>query len=176
MTRAGAKSGATEAVELLKAQHRDLQAALAKRSDVGADPSAIVKEFAIAWLPHMAVERDVLVPALSDAGIDEDKIAAMAIQKDIINLLLADLLQDESGQFGQAKLEALAKQFDALLAGAEGEDDGLFAIVSSAENAIPGLNAQMKTRYDRTKKRFANMDEAIGEAMVMLAPRRLSVP
>ena len=173
---AGAKSGAPKTVELLKTQHRDLQATLAKRSEAGADPSAIVKEFAIAWLPQMAVEYEVLVPALSDAGVDEDKIAAMAIQKDIINLLLADLLQDESGQFGQAKLEALAKQFDALLAGADGEDNGLFAIVSSAETAIPGLNAQMKARYDRTKQRFANMDEAIGEAMVMLAPRRLSVP
>ena len=173
---AGAKSGAPETVELLKTQHRDLQATLAKRSGADADPSAIVKEFAIAWLPHMAVERDILVPALSDAGIDEDKIAAIAIQKDIINLLLADLLRDESGQFGRAKLEALAKQVDALLAGAEGEDNGLFAIVSAAESSIPGLNAQMKARYDRTKQRFANMDEAIGEAMVMLAPRRLSVP
>ena len=173
---AGAKSGAPETVELLKTQHRDLQATLAKRSGADADPSAIVKEFAIAWLPHMAVERDILVPALNDAGIDEDKIAAIAIQKDIINLLLADLLRDESGQFGRAKLEALAKQVDALLAGAEGEDNGLFAIVSAAESSIPGLNAQMKARYDRTKQRFANMDEAIGEAMVMLAPRRLSVP
>ena len=140
------------------------------------DPSAIVKEFAVAWLPHMAVEYEILVPALNDAGVDEDKIAAIAIQKDIINLLLADLLRDESGQFGQAKLEALAKQFDALLAGADGEDNGLFAIVSAAESSIPGLNAQMKARYERTKQRFANMDEAIGEAMVMLAPRRLSVP
>ena len=130
----------------------------------------------MAWLPHVAVEYEILVPALNDAGIDEDKIAAIAIQKDIINLLLADLLQDESGQFGQAKLEALTKQFDALLAGAAAEDNGLFAIVSAAENSVPGLNAQMKARYDRTKQRFANMDEAIGEAMVMLAPRRLSVP
>ena len=174
--RAGAKSGAPETVEQLKTQHRDLQATLAKRSDIGADPSAIVKEFAIAWLPHMAVEYEILVPALKDAGVDEDKIAAIAIQKDIINILLADLLRDESGQFGQAKLEALAKQVDALLAGADREDNGLFAIVSAAESSIPGLNAQMKARYDRTKQRFANMDEAIGEAMVMLAPRRLSVP
>ncbi len=52
----------------------------------------------------------------------------------------------------------------------------MFAIVSSAEGSRPGLNAQMKARYERLKNRFANMDESIGEAMVMLAPRRLSVP
>ena len=170
-----AKSGASDTVELLKGQHRELKATLAKRSDANADSAAIVKEFAAAWLPHTAVEQEILVPALNDAGVAEEKIAAIAIQKDIINLLLADLLRDESRQFGQAKLEALAKQFDALMDGAGGEDSGLFAIVSSAEKSIPGLNAQMKARYERLKNRFANMDEGIGEAMVMLAPRRLSV-
>ncbi len=69
---AGAKSGAPETVEQLKTQHRDLHATLAKRSDIGADPSAIVKEFAVAWLPHMAVERDILVLALNDAGVGAD--------------------------------------------------------------------------------------------------------
>ena len=173
---ADARLKAPETVEQLKTRHRDLQATLAKRSESDADPSAIVKEFAIAWLPHLAVEQEILVPALSDAGVDEAAIAAIAIQKDIINMLLADLLWDEGGQFGQAKLNALGNQFDALIASADAEDSGLFAIVSSAEQAIPGLNAQMKARYERARPRFANMDEAIGEAMVMLAPQRLSVP
>jgi hypothetical protein len=169
---ADARSSASGALELLKAQRQDLQATLAKRSDVNADPSTIAKEFAAAWLPHTAVEQDILVPALKDAGIEEEKITSIAIQKDIINLLLADLLQRDDPEFARAKLEALAKQFDALI---EGGDGGLFAIVSSTEKAIPGLNAQMKARYERTKRRFANMDESIGEAMAMLAPRRLSV-
>ena len=54
-----------------------------------------MKEFAGAWLPHIAVELEILAPALEKAGIDEDKLAAVAIQKDIINLLLADLLRGE---------------------------------------------------------------------------------
>ena len=126
MRRAGeAKSGASDGTELLKAQHQELQTILAKRSEANADRDAIVKEFAAAWLPHTAVEQEVLVPALKNAGIDEDKIAAIAIQKDIINWLLADLLSGESresdqAKFGQAKLEALAKQFDAHVEGADG--------------------------------------------------------
>ena len=60
--------------------------------------------------------------------------------------------------------------------GADAEDHGMFAIVSSAETTNPGLNAQMKERYDRLKSRFANMDESIGEAIAMLVPRRLSLP
>ena len=79
-------------------------------------------------------------------------------------------------EYGQAKLEALAKQFDAHLEGANAEDTGMFAIVASAERASPGLNAEMKERYERLKDRFAKMDEGIGEAMVMLAPRRSPYP
>jgi hypothetical protein len=40
---AEAKSGSSDTAELLKAQHRDLQATLAKRSDVNADRTAIVR-------------------------------------------------------------------------------------------------------------------------------------
>jgi hypothetical protein len=173
---AGNDAEAKSATEMLKEQHRGLQATLAKRSEANTDRNAIVNEFAAAWLPHVAVEQDVLVPASKNAGIDEHKLAAVAIHKDLINWLLADLLSDESREFSQAKLEALANQFDAHVEGADAEDHGLFAIVSSAETANPGLNAQMKERYDRLKNRFAKLDESIGEAIAMLAPRRLSVP
>ena len=58
-----AKSGASDATELLKSQHHELQTILAKRSEADADRSAIVKEFAAAWLPHTGVEQEILVPA-----------------------------------------------------------------------------------------------------------------
>jgi hypothetical protein len=175
---AGADEGAAEksVTEMLKEQHNGLHATLAKRSEANADRNAIAKEFAAAWLPHVVVEQDILVPALKNAGIDENKIAALGIHKDIINWLVADLLRGEAREFGQARLEALAKQFDAHVEGADAEDSGMFALVASAETANPGLNAQMKARYERLKNRFADMDEGIGEAMAVLAPRRLSVP
>jgi hypothetical protein len=169
------KSGSQDASDLLKDQHRGLQATLAKRTQVNADASAIVQEFAAAWLPHTAVEQEVLVPALKDAGMDEEKIAAVAIQEDIVNLILVDLLRNADRDFAKAKLEALARQFDALVEAKDGEDSDLSAVMSSAEKSIPGLTAQMKARYERFKERFANIDESLGEAMVMLAPRRLSV-
>jgi hypothetical protein len=172
----GENTEAKSAVEMLKEQHRELQATLAKRSETNTDRNAIVKEFAAAWLPHLAVEQEILAPALSQAGIDEEKLSAAAIQKDIINLLLADLLRGDNREFGQAKLEALARQLNAHVEGASAEVTRMFAIVSAAEKSRPGLHAQMKARYDRLKSRFANTDESIGEAMVLLAPRSLSVP
>ena len=40
---------------------------------------------------------------------------------------------------------------------------------------MSALGEQMKARYERVKRRFANFDQTIGEAMDMLAPRSLSV-
>ena len=86
-----AKPGEVDsAPELLKTQRQELKTVLAKRSEANADRDSIAKEFAAVWLPHVAVEQDILVPALKNAGIDEDKLADVAIHKDIINWLLAD--------------------------------------------------------------------------------------
>jgi hypothetical protein len=160
----------------LKAQHQELQVILAKRSDAKPDPDTIVKEFAAVWLPHIAVEREVLAPALRRAGIDSEKGAAGAIQKDVINWLLADLLRGGGRQFGQAKLDALAKHLDAHVAGADIEETGMLAHVSTAEQAGHEMGAQVKAYHQRLKSRFANMDESIGEALDLLAPQRLSAP
>jgi hypothetical protein len=169
-------AAAKSTTEMLKEQHEELRAILAKRSEAHADRDAIVREFAAAWLPHVAVEQEILVPALKRAGVDDDKSAAVAIHKDVINWLVADLLRGDGRGIGRAKLEMLAKQFDAHAEGADAEDHGIFAMVSSAETSNSGLNAEMKERYQSLKSRFANVDESIGEAMAVLAPRRLSVP
>ena len=159
---ASAKSEAADTAELLKAQHQELQSILAKRSEANADQRAIVKAFAAAWLPHTDRRTRDPYASVKSAGVDDEKIAAIAIHKDIMNWLLADLLSGRRAVgFAQAKLEALAKQFDAHRGRARtAEDHGLLAIVSSAEEANPGLNAQMKERYDRVKSRFAKWTKA----------------
>ncbi|MBV8442151.1 MAG: hypothetical protein JO312_16590, partial [Hyphomicrobiales bacterium] len=147
---------------------------MARRSEANADERSIAREFAALWLPHNAVEEEIILPALRDAGVDEDTIAAAAIRRDLVNILLADLLEMRRPQFARAKLDALATQFDALVEGAERDGEGVFAALASAETSTPSLKTEAKARYERLKKRFANVDESIGEAMVMLAPRRLS--
>ena len=161
--------------ELLKQQHQELQASLAKRSESDADHPAVVEEFAMLWLPHQAVEAEILAPVLKNSGMDRAKIAATEIRKDIINILLADLLQNEDDEFVEAKLDMLAGQVEALIEAANPEGESAKAAIAAATAELPSLSSQLKARYERLKQRFADMDESIGEAMVMLAPRRLSV-
>jgi hypothetical protein len=169
----GADSEGT--AEFLERRHQELRAALGKRSETDANHPNVVKEFAVLWLPHQAVEAEILAPALRDSGWDQTKLAESEVRKDIINILLADLLQNEDDEFRGVKLERMASEVDALVEAASGEDESTRKAIDAAAAKSPSLNTQLATRYERMKQRFAQMDESIGEALVMLAPRRLSV-
>jgi hypothetical protein len=171
------KQGAEQSgAELLKEQHQELQSTLAKRSDANVDQPAIIREFALLWLPHQAVEAEIVVPVLKDSGFDQAKIVASEIRKDLINILLADLLQDEDEESVEPRLEALAREFDALIEAHQADEESIRTSIQSAEGESPSLGSRLTTRYDRLKQRFADIDDNLEEAVDMLAPRRLSLP
>jgi hypothetical protein len=150
-------------------QFETLRAVLDKRSEENVAPSAVVEEFASLWLPSLAVDIELLVPALREAGVDDEKSSAARVQKDLLNILLANLIrQDDSEDMAKAKLEALSDGFDAYEKAAKVEREGLG---ESADD----LGQKMKDRFDRLKRRFVNLEDALGEAMDLLAPRSLSV-
>ena len=134
---------------------------------------AIVKEFAALWLPHHMVEVELLVPELEDAEVDEDKRAAVAVRKDMLNILLADLIESGAVEGANAKLEALSDALDAVIAASQQEAEAMTGVDESTLNE---LGPEMKARYERLKERFADIDESIEEAMSLLAPRSLSIP
>jgi hypothetical protein len=172
---AGASKGAAGISEYQKVRQLELAAVLAKRSGETADARAIVKEFAVLWLPHHLVEAEMLAPSLDDAGADEEEMGAVRVRKDILHVLLADLLQSDAVRFGRAKLDALSDAFDSVVDASDRERESL-SEAKEADEGLSALGSQMSARYERVRKRFENLDETIGEAMVMLAPRSLSVP
>ena len=170
------KGDESDIAEFQSGRHRELEFVLAKRSEATANPRTIVEEFAAVWLPHHLVEAEVLAPALEDAGFDEDKMAAVKVRKDIVNMLLADLIETRAAEFAMAKLDALADALAAVIQASDEERERVSEAMGAGGRGLSGLGSQMKARYERVKGRFANLDKSIGEAMDMLAPRSLSVP
>ncbi len=167
--KAGEDNAGNQAVREFQAErHKELQGALARRSEEGANMPAIVKQFAAVWLPHHMVEVELLVPELEDADVEEDKRAAVAIRKDLVNILLADLIQSGAVDGASAKLDALSDALEAVIAASQQEAETI------DESTLNELGPQMKARYERLKERFADIDESIEEAMSLLAPRSLS--
>ena len=142
---------------------------LEKRSDASASVRTIAEEFAALWLPVHAVDLELLVPALREAGVPESQSYAARVRKDLLNIVLADLIGNDHVQdTSVAKLEALSDAFDAYQKAAEQEREGL----GEKEG---DLGRRMKDRFERLKGRFSDLDDALGEAMDLLAPRSLSV-
>ena len=156
--------------EFQSGRHRELESVLAKRSEATANPRTIVEEFAAVWLPHHLVVAEVLAPALEEAGFDEDKMAAVKVRKDIVNMLLADLIETRAAEFAMAKLDALADALAAVIQASDEERERVSEAMGAGGRGLSGLGSQMKARYERVKGRFANLDKSIGEAMDMLAP------
>ena len=94
-------------------------------------------------------------------------MTAVGIRKDLLNLLLADLIESGAGKFAEAKLEALSDALDAVIEASIAQCEGLPQTSASA------LGPQMNNRFERMKRRFANLDGAMEEALDMLAPRFL---
>ena len=107
-------------------QFKSLRAVLEKRPEASASARTVAEEFAALWLPVHAVDLELLVPALKEAGVPESQSYAARVRKDLLNIVLADLIgnnhaQDTSG----ARLEALSDAFDGYQKAAEQEREGL---------------------------------------------------
>ncbi|HZZ62851.1 MAG TPA: hypothetical protein VFE63_17085 [Roseiarcus sp.] len=119
------------------------------------------------------VEVDLMVPALADAEVDEDKMAAVAVRKDMLNMLLADLIHSGAVDGAKAKLDALSDALEAIIAASQQQTEAMGE--ASDESSLNELGPEMKGRFERMKNRFADIDEAIEEAMDLLRPQSLSV-
>ena len=173
----GVAASTSAFVERMKSQHKALQAILDKRTTASAEPLAIAKEFAAEWLPHDLVEREVLRGVARSGGAAGEAMAEVEIRKDLLNILLANLLDEGPRGAEKAALETLAEQFSALVQTGRREEGGLFQAVDSvlASGRLPV--SQIERRYERARRQFQHLDDdAIGEAIELLAPRRLSVP
>ena len=144
-----------------------LKAVLAKRPADDA-PLEIANEFSTLWLPLLALDDELLAPAMRDAKNDGEKSKAAFVRKDIVNLLVADLIHEERTTAARVKLEALSDAFEAYEKATTEEREGL------GEKA-GDLGRTMKDRLERLTGRFRDLDQAQGEAMDLLAPRSLSL-
>ena len=158
--------------EFQSRRHRELQQVLAKRSEESANLAAIVKEFAAVWLPMYLADAEVLASAFEEAGVDEDKMAAVRVRKDILNMLLADLLETGAVEHAKPKLEALADALEAVI-GAASQELGSFAKPKAED--MSDLASQLERRFEEAKEDFEDIDESIREAMDLLEPRILSI-
>lgn len=141
---------------VLEDEHRQLRALM----DGTYDLEDLLKH----WLPHQAVEQDVLIPALAEQDADEDE--AFLVRRDLAAILLAALRQEQVSASAPVRA-VLGELLTALMAAEEAPETGLFARVRSAAIDLRGLQQQADTARRGAMERLDAGDDRD------LAPRRL---
>ena len=82
--------------------------------------------------------------------------------------MLANLIREQNSEgMTKAILEALSSAFSKYERAAQRERQGLGANEGD-------LGRRMKDRFERLKRQFVGLDQTLGEAMELLAPRSLA--
>ena len=172
---ASSQSTGAAFVQRLRDRHSALQGVLDGRAAQSAQPREIARAFAMAWLPFDRVEAGVMQRALNASGESAEALEEAGVRTDLLNILLANLLGGAEAE--KSALDALAEQFAGLAKVAERCEGALLQALDSMPQSSRLPLSQLEARYESARRRFERLgNDAIGEAMEMLAPRRLSVP
>ncbi len=148
-TGSATQSDTDDAVEMLKADHRAVEA-LFGRYDNGASAqskSALVAQVCEALIVHTDIENDIFYPACRDHGIDAALMDEAQVEHDIAGLLIEQLLAAEPGSpYYDAQVKVLSEYIAMHVREEEMPSSGILAQAQSAGLDMAALGRRMKSR------------------------------
>ena len=142
---------ATDAVTLLKADHRkveDLFEKFEKARDSGRK-EALVREICTALCLHTLLEEEIFYPACQ-AQIDEEDIVEEAyVEHDSAKVLVAELMKSSAqDDFFDAKVSVLSEEIKHHVKEEEKRGEGVFAKAKAAGMDLDDLGERIKVRKE----------------------------
>jgi hemerythrin superfamily protein len=143
-----ADQAAQNAIQLLKADHREVEALFEKYEKASGDgrKEKIAKEICTELKIHAMIEEEIFYPALR-GKIDDDDIDEALVEHDSAKRLINEI---EAGapddQFYDAKVKVLQEQIEHHVKEEEKEHDNMFQQARTAEVDLRALGNQMSAR------------------------------
>jgi hemerythrin superfamily protein len=148
----GAKaSGETkDAIELLKADHREVEQLFKQiESAKGPQRKKLVEKIGAALTAHTIIEEEIFYPACREKGVDHDDLDEAQVEHDTVKLLVADLLKSShKDEYFDAKVTVLSEYVKHHVGEEEHPSDGIFARAKSAGLDMDGLGKKLQARKD----------------------------
>lgn len=130
-------------------QHHDIRTLLAnaEKAEIG----KLLQQLVAAWVPHTLIEEEILIPALEKAGAQDDPAIVEAdIQRDIVKLVLSELLRAPEAKQAPALLALLTSQLSTLIEIEERPENGVLALA-----AIHGIDLEaLRPEIDQRKAKI----------------------
>jgi hypothetical protein len=146
----------TDAIALLKADHRKVEDLFAKfKAAKGAEKKQrLVAEICTELTIHTIIEEEIFYPACK-GEVEADMVEEAYVEHDGAKMLVAELEAGDPGEeFYDAKVTVLSEQIKHHVAEEEKRSEGLFAQARAAGIDMDGLGARMQARKQELLAKF----------------------
>ncbi len=144
------------AVEMLKADHRQVEDLFEKYENAHSKKADIAKKICLELIVHTMLEEELFYPACREAGVDDDKMDEAAVEHDGAKVLIAELEHGSpEDAYYDAKVKVLSEEIKHHV-NEEEQRDGIFAQAKENGVDLDALGEQMATRK---KEIMAEIDE-----------------
>lgn len=150
ISRQGAgKTAKTDAVSLLKADHRKVERIFAQYEDCEDDQKKreLARQACLELIVHTKLEEELFYPACRERQVDDDLLDEAQVEHDSAKLLIADLLQGSPGDdYYDAKVTTLAEYIKHHVGEEEQARSGIFAKAQKAGVDMTDLGQKIQAR------------------------------
>jgi hypothetical protein len=168
---AKAESG-TNAINLLKADHRKVNALFAKyeSADGAEEKASIAKQVCNELIVHTTLEEEIFYAACREAGVEDSMLDEAQVEHDSAKLLISALLQNQpDSDYYDARMTVLAEYIKHHVGEEEKAGSGIFARARAAKLDMNALGQRLQQRKEELLR------QAQGGELTAPAPRSLDL-
>jgi len=148
---------ATDAVTLLKADHRKVED-LFEKFEKARDSNrkeALVREICTELWLHTLLEEEIFYPACQEQIDEEDIVEEAYVEHDGAKVLVAELMESSAvGEFFDAKVSVLSEEIKHHVKEEEKRGKGVFAKAKAADIDLDALGTRIMARKEELLERI----------------------
>lgn len=145
-----AQQAFTDAIALLKADHRTVEELFSKFEGASGDgkKQRIAEQICTELKIHTAIEEEIFYPAL-EGKIEEDLLAEAYVEHDGAKVLINDIMAGgPDDQFYEAKVKVLSEEIEHHVKEEEAPSEGMFSQARKTDVDLVALRDQMLARKE----------------------------
>ncbi|HLY90227.1 MAG TPA: hemerythrin domain-containing protein [Acetobacteraceae bacterium] len=148
-----AKSTASDqnAIELLKADHREVEKMFEQFSNAKGrqQRKKLIKQIATALTAHTIIEEEIFYPACRENDVEEDDLDQAQVEHDSVKMLVRELLEGSlDDDYYDAKVTVLSEYVKHHVKEEEEPEKGIFARIQKTKADLDELGRELKERKD----------------------------
>jgi len=139
------KKTSTDAIALLKADHKKVRALLETldKTKASARRVKLIGQIEIELKAHAKIEEEIFYPAAKDALNDKEMVPEALVEHDGVKKLIAEIENSEGGEMFDARVKVLSELVKHHVKEEQGE---LFPAVKKTDLDLTELGAQLAAR------------------------------